>query len=298
MADRVIIDSHHHLWDLSRFPYRWLRPEAPPRPFGDHTPIKRDYLVEDYRRDCASLRLLGSVHVQANSGAARPADETAWLQSLSVSTGTPAAVVGHADLTHPEVERDLDEHCSHPVARGIRMLLGWHEQPKWRFVEDPRVLESQAFHRGFRLLAPRRLAFDVVVMPGQLAQVAALARAFPDTTIVIDHLGMAYLPDDVATRIWRDGMQAAAASPNVFVKVSGLWPLERSWAPARLGPEIRFVVEKFGPSRCMWGSNLPIEKLMCPVDRQIAVLEEILAPLGPDALDWIFRRTAAAVYRL
>ena len=298
MAERMIIDSHHHLWDLSRFPYRWLRPEAPPRPFGDHTAIKRDYLVEDYRRDCATIRLLASVHVQANSGAARPAEETAWLQSLSTSTGTPAAVVGHADLTHPEVERDLDEHCSHPVARGIRMLLGWHEEAKWRFVEDPRILESQAFHRGFGLLAPRRLAFDVVVMPGQLAQVAALARAFPGTTIVIDHLGMAYLPDDVATRIWRDGMQAAAASPNVFVKVSGLWPLERSWAPARLGPEIRFVVENFGPSRCMWGSNLPIEKLMCPVDRQIAVLDAVLAPLPQDARGWIFRRTAAAVYRL
>src|SRR5690242_12288213 len=99
VTSRVLIDSHHHLWDLSRFPYRWLRPEAPPRPFGDHTAIKQAYLVDDYRHDCGALQVMASVHVQANCGAARPAEETAWLQSLADETGTPTAVVGYADLT-------------------------------------------------------------------------------------------------------------------------------------------------------------------------------------------------------
>jgi predicted TIM-barrel fold metal-dependent hydrolase len=93
-------------------------------------------------------------------------------------------------------------------------------------------------------------------------------------------------------------MRRCARCPNIVVKVSGLWPLDRQWRPEIIGEPVRFVVDLFGPERCLWASNLPVEKLMCPVGRQLESLEAALETYAEHEKDMVFRHTAERVYRL
>jgi predicted TIM-barrel fold metal-dependent hydrolase len=125
-----IVDAHHHLWELARFPYPWLLPSAPPRPFGDHGAIKRDYRIGDYLDDTAA-RVAASVHVQANAGATDPVAETRWVAQEAARSGRSIAIVGFADPLDPDLPRTLDRHMAVADFRGVRIFAGWDHSPGW-----------------------------------------------------------------------------------------------------------------------------------------------------------------------
>jgi predicted TIM-barrel fold metal-dependent hydrolase len=293
---RLAIDAHHHLWQLGRFPYRWLAPDAPPRPFGDHGPLKRDYLLSDYCADTEGTGIVGSVFVEANSDA-EDAAEIEWVEAIA-EPDFPRAAVGRLDLRRPDAASVLDAFCRSPRMRGIRMSVCWDERPRWRFIDRPDVMRMPEFRAGLAAMTARGLAFDVLVVPGQLAQLAELARAHPDQMIVLDHLGSPAFESDGDRALWRDGMRACAACPNISVKISALWTIDRAWRPDRIREPVRFVLDLFGPDRCLWASNYPVEKLMCPIRDQLAHLREVLADLSDDEQSRVFMKTAAKVYRL
>ena len=294
---RQRIDAHHHLWQLGRFPYAWLAPASPPRPFGDHSKLKADYFVADYARDMADTGIVASVFVEANAGATG-ASETDWVDSVGGNGNFPAVAVGYADLCRSDISAVLAAFQRSPRMRGIRMSLAWDERPQWRFIDSPDVMNETAFQHGIAELTRRDLTFDILVVPGQLKQVAAVARANPGQRIIVNHLGtpLRETPQDIDA--WTEGMRACAKCPNVSVKLSGLWVLDRSWTPERIGGPVRMVVDLFGPDRCMWASNYPVEKLMCSVADQIQNLEAVLDDLSEEDKDDIFRRTAARIYRI
>ena len=294
---RPIIDAHHHLWQLGRFPYRWLAPDAPPRPFGDHSAAKRNYLLADYRSDMDGIGIVGSVFVEANAGA--PAtSEIDWIDEVAGEEHLPTAAVGSLDLRRPDAPRILSAFCRSPRLRGIRMSLCWDERPQWRFIDRPDVMLTKEFRAGLAALTRCGLVFDILVVPGQLQQLADLARAHPDQAIVLNHLGTPWFKTDADKTAWTEGMKACARCRNICVKISGLWALDRAWRPDVIGPPVRYVIDLFGPERCLWASNLPLEKLMCPVNKQIRNLEEVLNGFTEPDKDKIFRSTAAKVYRI
>ena len=293
-----IVDAHHHLWDLARLPYPWLRLEAPPRPFGDHSPIKRDYLPADYRRDTRGIGIAASVHVEAASGATDPAAETAWLEDLRVSHGIPDASIAHVDPSSPSIARDLDSIFSHPGARGVRTGIAWRVDSPWKFARGPEVSRASGFREGVAEIARRGCILEVILLPEQLPDIADLAAKFPHLTIVLNHLATLQPEIPGMMDVWQDGMIRIARHQNVFVKISGLWTIARDWNALRLRDPVRLVVEAFGPERCMWGSNLPIEGLMCPATRQVDILSGILADIPLAGRLAVFGGTAARVYRL
>jgi predicted TIM-barrel fold metal-dependent hydrolase len=293
---RPAIDAHHHLWELGRFPYRWLAPDAPPRPFGDHGPLKRDYRLADYLADIEGAGIVGSVFVEANSDA-QDAAEIEWIDAIA-QPDFPKAAVGRLDLRRPDAASVLDGFCRSPRMRGIRMSVCWDERPRWRFIDRPDVMLMPEFRAGLAAMTARGLVLDILVVPGQLAQLAELARAHPDQTIVLDHLGSPAFESDADREVWRDGMRACAACPNISVKISALWTIDRAWRPDRIREPVRFVLALFGPERCLWASNYPVEKLMCPIRDQLAHLREVLADLSDDEQNKVFVTTAAKIYRL
>lgn len=294
---RPRIDAHHHLWDLKRFPYAWLAPDSPPRPFGDHAGLKRDYLPADYRKDIAGLDVVASVFVEANAGAPG-AREIEWVDEVARDAPMPGVAVGGVDLRRPDLAAILSAFQRSPRMRGIRMSLCWDERPRWRFIDAPDVMLSAEFRAGLAALTRRGLVFDTLVVPSQLSQLAQLAASNPGQAIVIDHLGTPWFETVGDRRAWESGMRECAACPNVAVKISALWTLDRRWRPEVIRDPVRLVVELFGAARCMWASNLPVETLMCPAPRQIASLEEVLADLDEDAKNAIFHDTAKRVYRI
>ena len=115
---------------------------------------------------------------------------------------------------------------------------------------------------------------------------------------MLNHLGWPLLSDEDGEANWRKGMVELARPTNVWLKVSGLWPIDRHWNPAALRGFVRDAVGWFGFERCLYGSNFPVEKLMTSMPRQVEVLHAILGDAAPSELEALFSGTALRAYRL
>ncbi len=293
-----VVDSHHHFWDLHRFPYSWLAPNAPPARFGSKASIAKNYLPPDYLADMAPINLVGSVHVQANCGAADPVAETRWLQELSDSTGWPSAIIAEVDLCDPNAETIIKAHAAYPALRGIRTPVAWDEAGRWRVAKYPQVLHSPQFRAQMPLLAELGLCLEMVVVPAQLGELADLAQSHPDVCIVVNHFATLEPDQPENADDWYRGITGLAERPNVQMKLSGLWTADKGWSADLLRPFVDHLISHFGADRILYGSNLPVEGVNCPLPQQIAQLAKILADQPKDVVQKIFAQSARRVYRL
>lgn len=203
----AIVDTHQHFQSLSDAAYPWLDSDRPQPLEGDLGPIRRDYLPADYRRDMEDLGIVKTVHVQNGRNPHDPLDETRWLSALARQEGMPDAIVAYADLSTPGVERLLEAHAGFPRVRGIRQILNWHDEPHLCSAPAPDLMESAQWRRGFARLAPLGLSFDLQLYWPQMDMALALARAFPDTMIVLEHFGMVADRSADGLAAWRAAMQ-------------------------------------------------------------------------------------------
>ncbi|TNF19725.1 MAG: hypothetical protein EP318_13350 [Rhodobacteraceae bacterium] len=294
----ALVDGHHHFWDLARFPYRWLAPEAPPARFGDKSAIRRNYLPADHLAAFGALPLTASVHVQANCGAADPVEETRWLQHLADTTGWPHAIVAEVDLCAADARAQIAGHLAYPALRGIRTPVAWDVAGRWRVADRPGVLAEERFRALLPLLEENRLCLECVVVPAQLPEVRDLALAHPGLSIVLNHFATLEPDTPGNADAWRAGLGALGAVPNVCVKLSGLWTVDRGWRAAVLKPHVAHLLACLGPERVLYGSNLPVESVNCPLSRQFEQLREVLGDQPAPVLRAIFSDTARRVYRL
>jgi predicted TIM-barrel fold metal-dependent hydrolase len=292
----LVVDAHHHIWrqaDLA-----WLQGPPQPRIFGEYAALCRDYPIEEYVAEARAAGVVRSVYVQTNWPAGREEEEVAWVQAVADRHGFPHAIVGYADLADPGVGAVLDGMMKHARLRGIRQQLHWHEQPLYRFAARPDLMDDPAWRSGLAEVARRGLLFELQVFAGQMAASARLVRDFPQATFVLMHAGM--LEDrspDGWTR-WRAGMRALAAAPNVHVKLSGLGTFARACSVDLWSPVIRETVELFGPVRCMFGSNFPIETLWTTYAEVVRVTNECVAGLSAGEQRAVLHDTATRLYRL
>jgi predicted TIM-barrel fold metal-dependent hydrolase len=290
------VDGHHHIWNQADLP--WLNGPTVPRIFGDYDAIKRDYPAAEFRDEARAAGVTQSIYVQVNWAPGRALDEVLWAQSVADAEGFPHGIVGYADLTRPDAMDLVDACRDAPNYRGVRMQLHWHENPLYRFaadadqVADPRIVEN------LRRLAERGLVFELQVFTGQRDAALRTVDAVPDLQFVLEHAGM---PEDYSTAgwaAWEDAIDAYAARPNVATKLSGLGTFVRENDPDLIARVVRRTVAAFGPERCLWGSNFPIEKLWTDYEGLLAAHLEALAPYGEKEKAEILGGTARRIYRL
>jgi predicted TIM-barrel fold metal-dependent hydrolase len=187
-----IVDTHFHLQALERYAYPWLDPgSTPPNVFGDNFGrLRSSYRIEDYLADVSGLGVMKAVHVENGVNVADSVAETLWLQSIADQTGFPHAIVAQVPLHEPGSTEMIEAHTQAKNLRGVRHILNWHADPRLRFAPAPDLLASADWRRGFSLLERHDLSFDLQIYPHQLAEAFDLARAFPDTQIILCHLGM------------------------------------------------------------------------------------------------------------
>jgi predicted TIM-barrel fold metal-dependent hydrolase len=291
-----IVDAHHHIWRQMDLP--WLSGPMQPRIFGPYEPIRRDYPVGEYIADIAGSGVTRSVYVQANWAKDRFEDEVAWVSGRAASHGWPHAIVGYADLSVEDARWQFDRLARHPLMRGVRMQLHWHDNPQYRFAPRPDLVADPAVVRNAGYLADYGWSFDLQVFSGQMADAALLAEACPNVTFVLQHAGMLEnLSADGRAR-WARGMDRLALRPNVMVKLSGLGTFVHAVDGELIAGLVEETVARFGAERCLWGSNFPIEKLWTSYADLIAAHRAAAAPLGAAAETAIFETTATRVYRL
>lgn len=294
----MIVDPHHHLWDPGRNTYPWLQGEMHDRGWGDLRPLQRPYLVADLLADAARQGLQKSVHVQANFDPSNPVGETAWLEGVAAASGFPHGIVAFADFSSANVQAILDAHAqASRRMRGIRQVLNRHPDPKLnRAPKD--YLASDAWVRNLGLLRRYGWSFDAQVYYQQMPALAALARRYPDLQFVLDHAGMPAERDEPGIEGWRKAMKQLAGCPNIAVKLSGYGMVDNRWTVESIRPFVLQPIEWFGPERCMFGSNFPVDRLMASYDRLWGAYREITAGCSADEQHQLFSATAERIYRV
>lgn len=293
-----IVDAHHHLWDLSTGRYDWLT--GPPKPFllGDYTALRRDYLPADYRLDAHGLKVVATVHVEAECDRAKALDETRWLHRLHAETGMPNAVVAHTWFHLPGVEERLAAHTQHPLVRGIRSKPVTAPKPSRTRLEGSGTMQDPDWRRGLKLLEKFDLSWDLRVPFWHLEEAAEVVREIPGIRVVLNHTGLPWDRSEDGLALWRAGMRALAACPNVCCKVSELGLEHAAWTVESNRRVVREAIDIFGLERCMFASNFPVASLRVGYRQQIAGLLRMLDDLTRPELDRLFRETAWRFYRL
>ena len=310
-----IIDPHHHLREGPGG--RYYLPELAADLAGGHD-VRATVFVDSqssYRSDGPPLL--------------RPVGETEFVvRSLAASPDfgpcVPCAgIVGALDLTHGSEARDgLRAHIDAGKGRfrGIRDPLVWDASDSINYGvrrPAPDRMSDPRFLAGFAELAPLGLSFEAWVFHHQIAALAGLARRFPETTIVLNHVGAPLGVGPYAGRreqvfaAWRSALVELGRCPNVVVKLGGLgmmffgFGFERRDAPASSAelavawrPYVETCIEAFGPSRCMFESNFPVDKQTCSYTTLWNAFKRIATGCSAAEKSALFFGTANAVYRL
>jgi len=273
------IDAHQHFWRYRPETHGWITDAM--------AQLRRDFLPADLQPLLSAAGFDGCVAVQAQQNVA----ETEWLLDLADASPFIRGVVGWVDLRAPDVRLQLQRLVTRPRFRGVRHIV--QDEPDDRFMLRPEFL------RGIAALAPLRLTYDILIYARQLPAAGELVRQFPRQRFVLDHIAKPEIRgrhlDD-----WACGLEALAACPNVWCKLSGLiteadW---QRWNPADFTPYLDVVLRCFGPYRLMIGSDWPVCTLAGSYADVIAVVAAFIARLPPDARAAILGGTAERVYGL
>ncbi|WP_425997548.1 amidohydrolase family protein [Caulobacter sp. DWR1-3-2b1] len=272
-----MIDAHHHFWRIGANDCMWPTP--------DLVAIHRNFGPADLKAVGEPLGLTGSVLVQSQPSAR----DTDWLLDLAADEPLVLAVVGWTDLAAPDAATRIARLAARPKLRGLRPML--------QDLAETWVLEP-ALEPAIRAMLAHDRSFDALVRPRHLPHLLTFARRWPDLRIVIDHGGkpaMAVCGLDP----WRTHIAAFAALPNVFCKLSGLLTeASPDQPPEALAPYVAHLVETFGPSRLMWGSDWPVLNLAGDYAGWLALARRLSGHTQPDDLAALFDETARRFYRL
>jgi len=317
--DLPICDPHHHIWAHRHEPQayqRYLLPE----------------LAADIRDSGHNVRSTVFIEVKVFYRAdgpeeMRPVGEVAHVDGLADEADTgkhgptriAAEIVGHADLKLGDRVAPVLEamQAASTRFRGIRHATGWDASPELAKRDIQGVMSTSQYRDGARVLAKMGLTLDNSLYHTQLEELAALARAVPDLTIVLNHIGGLVRVGPYANRDhevladWRRGIATAASCPNIVLKLGGVgqkrfgydWlarakPIGSEELAQALAPLMHYCIEKFGPDRCMFESNFPVDKVSYAYGVVWNAFKRLSKGYSPSERAALFQGTAARVYRL
>ena len=315
--DLPIVDPHHHLWD---FPFhRYLLHELLEDTGSGHN-VRATVFVE-----CGSMYRSGGPEAEASVGEVEFVNGTAAMSASGrySETQTCAGIVGFADLTLGAAVEDVlqaEFAAGNGRFRGIRHAAGYDPSPDVRNSHTnppPGLYGDGTFREGFARLAALDLTFEAWLYHTQLEDVVGLASAFPDARIVLDHVGgpLGIGPytgcHEEIFPGWQAGIRAIAECGNVHVKLGGLGMKvygfdfhKQDRAPssdtlaAVWRPYIETCIEAFGPSRCMFESNFPVDKASCSYAVMWNAFKKLAAGASEDEKADLFAGTARRFYKL
>lgn len=311
--DLPIVDPHHHLWPWSNY--------AVPEFLAD---LRAGHNVRAtvYLESGLAYRDTGPEHL-------KPVGEVEYVLSLIedpllAEPGAPNMCAGIIGAAHFDDAPELvDEALAAQVAagngrfKGVRLNAMWDPDFGWADV-GPQRLGSATMRRGFAMMQRHDLVCDLMVFHPQLPQVPDFANAFPETKIVLNHLGGV---SELGARVgrheevladWKAGISALVDCPNVVIKLGGLanghfsgWSFNEDPTPPSsetladaYRPYVEFVIERFGAERCMFESNYPADKSHCSYPVLWNAFKRLAASCSDDEKRALFSGTATRVYTL
>lgn len=299
-VEPVVVDAHHHLWDLSAGSYPWLQQDYDEQAFflGQHRALQQNFLPADYRRVSAGCRVVATVHVEAERDRSEQVAETAWLHQQHAEHGLPSVVVAHVWLDRPETEERLLQQLQYPLLRGIRSKPVTARSPAESVRGQPGTMQDERWLRGLALLEQHGLSWDLRVPAWHLAEAAEVATQFPRLPMVLNHHGFAWDRSEAGLRLWHEGMKRLAQQPNVYVKLSEFGLRDQAWDEAANTRIVHDTLAIFGWQRCLFASNFPVAGLRIGYAQLVQAMWRMLAHLGPAQQQAVMAGNALRVYRI
>ena len=317
--DLPICDPHHHFWVQRPEPadyQQYLLPELLADINSGHN-VRSTVFIEarsEYRADGPEeFRSVGEVEFVQ-----RIAEESA--SGRYGESRAAAAIIGRADLKMGAAVRPVLEAlqaASPDRLRGIRHAVGWDPHPEVENREVEGCLFRDDYLAGARVLRDMGLLLETTVYFPQLPDLADFARKIPDLPIVLNHIGGMIRTgpyanrDDEVTAQWRRGIAAVAACPNIALKLGGIgmprigfdWhtraaPIGSEELAASVGPWLDYCLEQFGPDRCMFESNFPVDKVSFSYNVLYNAFKRIAGPYTDAERAAAFHDTAVRIYRI
>lgn len=350
--DFAIIDPHLHQWDPYTTPHpartavklfgnspwlldrsvRFTQPKTLIDTLGLTEHVTRPYLPEHYAKDLGQYNVEQVIHVEANWHKQKGkgvVEETDYIRSLPFSPQQLklGGIVASADPSDSQFKKILKLHLkASPLVKGIRKKAAFHEDPGvYAWHPEAHLYRQKAFLKGFEQIAMHKLSFDAWIYSTQLQDLTHLARQFPETNIVLDHLGTpvgafgqvgkytgltATNRQNILKR-WQDDLAELAELPNVYTKLSGLFmPVlghqyyqynKRATKQEIVDlttPLIIHALQSFGSYRVMFASNAPMDLVNIQLPVLIDAWTDIVAQYDPNAVSRVFRTNAKQFYRL
>jgi L-fuconolactonase len=307
--EQRIVDPHHHLWPAGRLPYSLTDLLAD---IGAGHRVERTVFMECH----AAYRTHGPAELA-------PVGETEWVAGEAHrSGGVIAGIVGHADLRLPNLDEILDAHteAGGGLFRGIRDALSRAEPSDGLMIAGgapASLFEDPVFRAGVARLGARGLTYDTWHYHYQNREFLALARAAPDTVMVLDHFGTPIGVGRYADQReaifddWQRDIADIAGCENVVAKLGGLampdngfgWhtadrpPTSDEFVAAQ-GRYYQHMIECFGVDRCMFESNFPVDRMSLSYRVLWNGLKKLTRGCSEAERDALFAGTATRVYRL
>ena len=320
--DLPICDPHHHFWDFrtARIPYqRYLLHELAADIQSGHN-VRSTVFIEAR----AMYRFDGPEEL-------RPIGEVEFVQGLAAASASglygpgraAASIIGHANLL-------LGDRVAPVLAaltaaspnrfRGIRHSVTWDPHPEVENTAAHRMqaqLANEQFRAGARVLARMGFTLEAWMYFPQLPELADFATAIPNLQIILNHIGGLIRTgpyagkDDEVLATWRRGVAAVAECPNVTIKLGGMgmprtgfdWhararPIGSEELAAAMAPYMNYCIEKFGPNRCMFESNFPVDKVSFSYHVMYNAFKRLSQSYSASERTAMFHDTAARVYRV
>ena len=319
-----IIDPHHHLWDRGELTDRYMLEELV-EDTKEHN-VRQTVFVECsamYRADGPEeFKVVGETEFvqgvaakSASGGYGEIRVATGIVGAANLRLGDRVAAVLEAQIAaSPQRFRGIRHRAAWNESAYIRALGGWPSKP-----EDapPRILMDPDFRKGFARLRAYGLTFEGWVFHTHIDDLTDLAKAFPDTTIIFNHLGGPIGLGPFAGRrkevfaAWKNSVAELAKCPNVVAKVGGLQMIVNGyeWHKREKPPTsdqlletnrdwYNYTIDQFGPERCMFESNFAVEKLSCSYTVLWNQFKKLTENFSKDERAAMFHDTAKRVYRL
>ena len=275
----MIIDTHHHYWNYDPVEFDWIEDEM--------AVIRRSFLPADLAETLNGTDVTGVVTVQAR----QIIEETEWLLQLASENEFMKGIVGWLPLAADNIEELLVKYSSNPWLKGIRHVV--QGEP------DPEFILGKNFNRGISLLKKYNLVYDILIFEHQLPNTIRFVDQHPDQQFVVDHIAKPKIKAN-EIKAWKENLMELAKRENVSCKISGMVTEAdyNNWTEEQLHPYFEVVLEAFGPSRLMFGSDWPVCLVATQYADWLALVKKALSKLSSDEQEMVYSKNAAKIYQL
>ncbi len=279
-----IVDTHQHLWDLTKFRLPWLKE-------GDV--FNKSHVMSDYLKATAGLNVVKSVYMEVDVAPEQQTEEAEYVIGLCRRADNPmAAAVVSGRPASDAFPKYISQFKDSAYIKGVRQVLHVDSTP-------PGYCLDAKFIQGVRLLGDLGKSFDLCMRAKELPDAAKLIDACPGTRFILDHCGNA----DVRAKdrsAWQKGMADVAKHKNVVCKVSGIVASAEpgQWTADDLAPIVNHTLTVFGPDRVMFGGDWPVCTKAATYKQWVEALKEIVAERREEDQKKLFYDNAVRFYGL